>query len=64
MDKCENFEDEKCRYFQMLQDTNEPLPTGLDTNNGDCLVIQELESWIEAEESDCDMLDLVEVDEE
>lgn len=64
MDKCDNFEDGKCRYFEMLRGTGEELPTGADANNGDCLVIQSIKSWIEAELEDCDMLDYVDVDDD
>ncbi len=64
MDICDNFEEDgKCRYFNMLQGTGEDLPTGVDIDNGECLVIQKVKSWIELEPEDCDMLDLIDDEE-
>ncbi len=64
MYQCDNFENEKCRYFQMLQGTGEDLPTGCDSSNGDCLAIQECDDWNEVEEEDCDMADLGDMEDE
>lgn len=58
---CDNYEggsSEKCRYFDQLRGTGEPLPTGCCPTNGDCLVIQKYDDWVFAETEDCDMLDL------
>ena len=59
MEGCDNFEDEKCRYFEMLQGTGEELPTGCDPDTGSCTPIEDaVGEWMLVDPEDCDMLDL------
>ncbi len=59
MDGCENYEDGKrCRYYEALHGTGEEPPSGMDGDTGECLVIMGIDSWIEADPDDCDMMDL------
>ena len=57
--KCDNFENEKCRYFEMLQGKGEELPTGCNDFDGRCNPILDHDGdWLDIEPEDCDMLDL------
>jgi hypothetical protein len=56
MEYCQYFEDGKCRYYQALTGTGEDPPTGMDDDNGDCLAIQEQETWDMVDGDDCDMI--------
>lgn len=59
--KCDNFENDKCRYFTALQGTNEPLPTGCDPDIGDCFPLEDGGyEWDLVDEAGCDMIDMVE----
>lgn len=63
MYQCDNYEDNgKCRYYEALYGTGEDLPSGCSVS-GDCEVKDNIiDSWIEVEPEDCDMLDLDDVD--
>jgi hypothetical protein len=49
----------KCRYFDALIGTDEPYPTGCADNTGECRPFEEF-GWDVMEDSDCDMVDLIE----
>jgi hypothetical protein len=65
---CNNFREAEgvCKYHEALIGTNEDHPSGCDEDDGSCIVDSPDfgGDWFMVDEEDCDMLDLVEEDED